>query len=67
MTDLTRATYVKKPENKPLGIPLNQFEAEAANVGQSQKKDLEIINEVMEQHGTLMGVMQRRMNSIKVI
>jgi katanin p80 WD40 repeat-containing subunit B1 len=26
MTDMTRATYVRAPADKPLGIPLNQFE-----------------------------------------
>jgi hypothetical protein len=67
MTDLSRATYVKMPADKPIGLELKQFEAESANLGQSQKKDLEIINEIMDQHGSLMGVMQRRMSSIKVI
>ncbi len=67
MTDLSRATYVKMPRDQPIGLELKQFEAESANLGQSQKKDLEIINEIMDQHGSLMGVMQRRMSSIKVI
>jgi hypothetical protein len=67
MTDMSRATYVKVPSDKPLGLELKQFETESANLAQSQKKDLEIINEIMEQHETLMGVMQRRMSSIKVI
>ena len=67
MTDLSRATYVKMPGDKPIGLELKQFEAENASLGQTQKKDLEIINEIMDQHGSLMGVMQRRMSSIKVI
>ena len=62
MEDLNRATYIKAPSDKPLGLDLNNFAQQAP-----QKKDLEIINEVMEQHTTLVGVVQRRMSSIKVI
>lgn len=32
MTDYTRATYVKMPGDKPLGLELKQFEAESANL-----------------------------------
>ena len=31
------------------------------------KRDLEIINEVMEQHPVMLNVMQRRLDQIKVI
>jgi hypothetical protein len=65
MQDLSRATYVKSPFDKPIGIDFKSFEMDA---GQStKKKDLEIINETMEQHTTLIGVVQRRIQSIKVI
>lgn len=62
MTDMSRATYVKVPDNKPLGLELKQFEQEGS--AGSNKKDLEVINEIMEQHNTYVGVMQRRFRSI---
>ncbi len=65
MQDLSRATYVRAPNDKPLGLELKAFAEDGG--GQNQKKDLEIINEIMEQHSTLVGVVQRRISSIKVI
>lgn len=43
-----------------------------ANPGPEEKKsntkrDLEIINEIMEQHPIMVGVMQRRLDQVKVI
>ncbi len=63
MSDPNRATYVQTPSDKPLGLDLNNFNQQPT----SQKKDLEVINEIMEQHTILLGVISRRMQSIKVI
>ena len=63
MTDINRATYVRTPSDQPIGLDLNNFMQSSA----PQKKDLEIINEIMEQHRCLVGVMQRRVGSINVI
>jgi len=66
---MSRATYVKAPADKPMGIDLNQFEQDnnaitgSTNVGQ----EIKVINEIMEQHGTLIGVLQRRLSSINTI
>ncbi len=62
--DPNRATYVQAPKDQPLGLNLDNFINEAEI---KEKKDLEIINEIMEQHTTLVGVVSRRMSSIKVI
>lgn len=67
MTDMSRATYVKVPADKPLGLELKQFEADSSQALTSHKRDIEIINETLEQHTTLVGVMQRRLSSIKMI
>lgn len=71
MTDMSRATYVRLPADKPIGLDMKQFEQVdpmAAVMGNSQnKRDLEIINELMEQHNTLVGVLSRRLSSVKVI
>lgn len=65
MDDLSsRQTYIKAPHDKPIGLELKSFDMDA---GAGQKRDIEIINEVMEQHNTLVGVVQRRISSIKVI
>lgn len=53
MQDLSRATYVKSPFDKPIGIDFKSFDVDS---GSTKKKDLEIINETMEQHSTLIGV-----------
>ncbi len=47
-----------------MGLDLNNFLQDSEI---KDKKDLEIINEIMEQHTTLVGVVNRRMSSIKVI
>lgn len=66
--ELSRATYVQAPTSKPIGLDLNQFAAEnPVQISSGDKKDLEIINEVMENHTQLIGVVNRRMSSIKVI
>lgn len=65
MQDLSRATYIKSPFDKPLGIELNSFDNDKNQA--PQKRDLEIINEIMGQHSTLVGVIQRRMSHINVI
>lgn len=44
MTDMSRATYVKVPEDKPLGLELNQFEQQSS----THKRDIQVINEVMD-------------------
>lgn len=46
MEDFSRATYIKSPLDKPLGLDMKSFE-QNINAG-TQKRDLEIINEVME-------------------
>ncbi len=50
MTDMSRATYVKAPADKPMGLDLKQFEQQATQNGNSNKVDLNMINELMEQH-----------------
>jgi hypothetical protein len=45
MQDISRATYIKNPSDKPLGIELNSFDVEK-NAG-PQKRDLEVINDIM--------------------
>ena len=70
MTDVSRATYVKVPADRPIGLDMNQFvenENNNAGAGQNRGKDLEVINEIMEQHSILVGVLQRRLSSVKVI
>lgn len=63
MTDMSRATYVKAPADKPMGLDLKQFEQSST----TNKVDLIMINELMDQHNTIIGVMQRRLGNIKVI
>lgn len=53
--------------DKPLGLELKNFDQDTAGGDTAKKRELEIINEVMEQHSTLIGVVNRRINSIKVI
>lgn len=67
MTDISRSTYVKMPADKPLGLEFKQFEQEINLASGTQKRDLDIINESMEQHGTFLGVMQKRLSNIKVV
>lgn len=57
MTDMSRATYVKAPADKPMGIDLKQFEQQVTQTGNSNKVDLNMINELMDQHQTIVGVM----------
>jgi katanin p80 WD40 repeat-containing subunit B1 len=61
---------VKVPADRPIGLDMNQFvesENNNAGAGQNRGKDLEVINEIMEQHSILVGVLQRRLSSVKVI
>ncbi len=51
MTDISRVTYVKMPGDKPLGLELKQFESGTKN------RDIEIMNEIMGNHETFLGVM----------
>ena len=68
MTDMSRATYVKAPADKPMGLDLKQFEQQATQSSSNANKvDLNMINELMDQHNTIIGVMQRRLGNIKVI
>eukprot|EP00347_Sterkiella_histriomuscorum_P009360 403341515 len=65
MQDLSRATYVKSPYDKPIGIDMNSFDVDKSQA--PQKRDLEIINECMGNHATLVSVMQRRTNQVNII
>ena len=67
-----RATYVQAPKNQPAGINMNDFVMNDANNSAEDKKsetkrDIEIINQLMEQHLTVVSVMQRRIDQVKVI
>ena len=59
MTDMSRATYVKAPADKPMGLDLKQFEQQVTqtNSSNTNKVDLNMINELMDQHNTIIGVM----------
>lgn len=49
MTDMSRATYVKAPADKPMGIDLKQFEQQATqSSANTNKVDLNMINELMD-------------------
>jgi len=65
-------SYVVGPKkNEPAGIDMNDFmkpePADPLLLESDKQKDIEIINEIMEQHTTLVGVIQRRRSSIQVI
>ena len=68
MTDVSRATYIKAPSDKPMGLDLKQFDQSVTPASSTaNKQDIVVINEIMDQHNTIMGVMQRRLQNIKVI
>ena len=58
---------MKLPADKPLGLDLNQFQQREIPPALTGKKDLEIINEIMEKHETLLGVMQKRLGNVQYI
>ena len=66
-----RATYVAKPTNKPAGINMDDFVMQDSNTVQHEDVDskrlVEIINEVSQHHTTLIGVISRRADQVKVI
>ena len=53
-------TYVRAPKDEPVDLDMSAFDrpGESENA-ESQKKDIDIINECMEKHQTFNGVMQR--------
>jgi hypothetical protein len=59
MTDVSRATYIRAPADRPLGIDMKQFEQQSQEpeINAQNKRDLDIINEIMDSHGTLVGVL----------
>ena len=66
--DTSRMTYIAAPKDEPVNLDMSAFDrpGEAENVD-TQKKDIEIINECMEKHQTFNGVMQRRIANIKMV
>ena len=70
-----RTTYIQAPVNEPAGINMDDFVMHDANANKMMplnnevdKKRLgEIINEVGQHHTTLIGVISRRTDSVKVI
>ena len=69
-----RATYVPKPKDKPAGLNMEDFVMHDTNALNAQKEDevdskrlVEIINEVSQHHTTLIGVISRRADQVKVI
>jgi len=68
-----RATYVAKPKDQPAGINMEDFVMHDATANQRQQEDVdskrlvEIINEVSQHHTTLIGVISRRADQVKVI
>ena len=60
--DPMQGSIVHRPgnDNTPVGLDLNSFLVPSEN-------DLDVINEIMESHPTIMGVTSRRLSSIKVI
>lgn len=63
-------TYIKAPTNEPVNLDMSDFDKQnmgSVPAGQSEKQDIEIINECMERHSTFNGVMQRRSANIKVV
>lgn len=64
--DFRETTYVKAPKNAPAGINMKDFVMTDAGAQEEKKtgtkRDLEIINEVMEQHPVMVSVMQRRLD-----
>jgi hypothetical protein len=61
-----RTTYVQAPKDEPINLDMSAFDRPAEGE-ETQKKDIEIINECMDKHGTFNGVMQRRIASIKMV
>ena len=61
-------TYVRAPKDEPVDLDMSAFDrpGESENA-ESQKKDIDIINECMEKHQTFNGVMQRRIANIKMV
>jgi hypothetical protein len=47
MADLSRATYIRSPDDKPLGLELKNFD-KPEHGAQPQKRELELINEIMD-------------------
>ena len=69
--EFRETTYVKAPKNQPAGINMKDFVMTDTAAHEEKKtgvkRDLEIINEVMEQHSVMVSVMQRRLDQVKVI
>lgn len=57
---------MKAPKNQPAGINMKDFVMTDVGTKEEKKtgtkRDLEIINEVMEQHPVMVSVMQRRLD-----
>jgi hypothetical protein len=66
--DISRMTYIQAPKDEPVNLDMSAFDRPSDNENaESQKKDIEIINECMEKHQTFNGVMQRRISNIKMV
>lgn len=58
-------SIIQAPKNDPSGLDMNSFLN--TTVQEQKSKDLEIISSLAEQHQTLVGVITRRQNPLKVI